>query len=252
MLAMKRHRSMVSRRVLERHDECADRVPEQREGEDRAAAEAVGQPAERDACRRTSPANSAATKLAKPCRSNRPLRGRLEDAGLEQPDRDIGGEEQIVELEPAAERHQCHEPARVSRWPASRSSRAATVTAASAISSPHLLIYYTLVVVRSEACECSERREEFAVTLDRACDFAALHGTPHPGIHPGDHRRVEIALQEIDVVDAAPAAAGNVDAVGTLLALKIGLARQIVFRWYRQPADFCVAFDAERVVVRLP
>src|SRR5581483_7906531 len=101
---------------------------------------------------------------------------------------------------------------------------------------------------RSEVCECSERRQEFAVTLDRACDSATLHGTPYPGIHPGDHRGVEVALQEIDVAYAAPAAAGNVDAVGTLLALKIGFAREIVLGWDRQAANFGVSFNAERVV----
>jgi CHASE2 domain-containing sensor protein len=34
------------RRILKRHDQGADRIPEQREGEDRAAAESIGQPAE--------------------------------------------------------------------------------------------------------------------------------------------------------------------------------------------------------------
>ena len=59
------------------------------------------------------PVNSAAMKLAKPSRSNRPCVVGLNRPPLEQPGRDIGGEEQIVELEPAAERDQGHEPADV-------------------------------------------------------------------------------------------------------------------------------------------
>src|SRR5208282_1244394 len=44
------------------------------------------------------------------------FRGRLEQAFLEQPDRHIGGEEQIVELEPAAERKKRDQLARIARW----------------------------------------------------------------------------------------------------------------------------------------
>src|SRR6516162_1971384 len=40
---------------------------------------------------------------------------------------------------------------------------------------------------------------------------------------------IQIALQKIDAMDAAPAAAGDVNAVGTLFAFEIGRARQIVF-----------------------
>src|SRR5579864_1444006 len=96
----------------------------------------------------------------------------------------------------------------------------------------------------------SERREKFAVALDRARNLAALHGAPDPGIHPRYHRGIQIALQKIDVMDAAPAAAGDVDAVGTLFAFEVSPARQIVFHRDRLPADFRVAFDTERLVVR--
>ena len=61
------------------------------------------------------PVNSAATKLAKPLQVEQALGRRREDFRLEQPDGDIGGEEQVVKLEPAAERQQRYQFARVAR-----------------------------------------------------------------------------------------------------------------------------------------
>ena len=92
-----------------------------------------------------------------------------------------------------------------------------------------------------------ERSQQFAVTPNRAGNLTALHGAPDPCIHPGHDGGVEIPLQEVDIADAAPAAAGNVDAVGALLAFEIGLPRQIVFDRDWQPAYFRVTFDAERM-----
>src|SRR6516164_3841725 len=60
----------------------------------------------------------------------------------------------------------------------------------------------------------SERRQQFAESVDRAGDLAAPQRTPNHRIHPGDHGGIEILFQEVDIVDAAPAAARNVNAVG--------------------------------------
>ena len=111
---MKRQRSMVCGVALKRHDEGADRVPEQREGEDRAAAEAVRQPAEGE--RADEHAGEAGRDQAREAlQVEQARRGRFEQAFLEQPDRHIGRKEQIVELEPGAERKKRDQPARMPR-----------------------------------------------------------------------------------------------------------------------------------------
>ena len=91
------------RRRLKRHDQRADRVPEQREGEDRAAAKAVGDPAEGERADEH-PGKACGHKAGEAVQVEQPLSRRLEQAGLEHSRRHIGGEEQVVEFEPAAER----------------------------------------------------------------------------------------------------------------------------------------------------
>ena len=91
------------RRVLKRHDEGADRIPKEREGEDRTAAVPVGQPAERERADEQAQ-EQRGHETGKALEIEQSLRRRREYAGLEQADGDIGGEEQIVEFEPAAER----------------------------------------------------------------------------------------------------------------------------------------------------
>src|SRR5215470_12122697 len=61
------------------------------------------------------PRKQRGDETGKALQIEQPLRGRREDAGLEQADGDIGGEKQVVEFEPAAERQQRHEPAGVAR-----------------------------------------------------------------------------------------------------------------------------------------
>ena len=58
------------------------------------------------------PRNSG-DKTGKALQIEQALRCRLENTGLEKADRHLGGEEQIVEFEPAAERQQRHQPAGV-------------------------------------------------------------------------------------------------------------------------------------------
>ena len=59
-----------------------------------------------------------------------------------------------------------------------------------------------------------------------------------------------IIFQELDIVDAAPAAAWNVNAVGLSRGCELGLARHGIFDRDRQAADLDVAFDPQRRVVR--
>src|SRR5262245_24462726 len=95
----------------------------------------------------------------------------------------------------------------------------------------------------------SERRQELAEAVDCAGDLAALERAPDHRIHPRDHGGVEILLEQIDVVDAAPPAAWDIDAVGPFLRAEEGLARHAILDRDRQPADLHVALDAERRIV---
>src|SRR6516225_6423005 len=59
-----------------------------------------------------------------------------------------------------------------------------------------------------------------------------------------------IIFQELDIVDAAPAAAWNVNAVGLSRGCELGLARHGICDRDRQAADLDVAFHPQRRVVR--
>ena len=100
------------RRRLKRHDQRAGGIPEQREGEDRAAAEAVGEPAESERADEH-PGEQRGDEAGEALQVEQALRGRLEQPGFEHAERDVGREEQIVELEPAAERKERDQFARV-------------------------------------------------------------------------------------------------------------------------------------------
>src|SRR5262245_36914051 len=114
-----------------------------------------------------------------------------------------------------------------------------------------LLILSSLIVARCGRASpaASERGQKLAEAMDCARDLAALERAPDHRIHPGDDGGVEILLEQIDVVDAAPAAAWDIDAVGPFLRAEEGLARHAVLDRDRQPAYFHVALDAERGVL---
>src|SRR2546430_13723383 len=102
----------------------------------------------------------------------------------------------------------------------------------------------------TSVANASERRQQFAESVDRAGDLAPPQRAPDHRIEPSDHGGIEILFQELDIVDAAPAAAWNVNAVGLGRGCEIGLARHIIFNRNRQAPDLDVAFDPQRRVVR--
>ena len=90
--------------VLERHDDAGDGVPEQRVGEDGAAAEAVGDKTdERGADEESREHGGHETRDAGGAEEAGVVR---QDAGADQAGGDIAGEEDVVELEEPAERDQ--------------------------------------------------------------------------------------------------------------------------------------------------
>ena len=102
---------------LERHDHRRRAIGEQRPGEDRAAAEPVGEEAEEE---------RSDEQSGKRRRNERADAGEAEERvawwrsklAAGQPRRDIAGQEQVVDLETAAKRQQDHEPPEITRRPA--------------------------------------------------------------------------------------------------------------------------------------
>ena len=106
---------------LERHDDARDRVPQQRQREDRAPAEAVGGNTEQH--RADEEAGEERCDEARDAGgAEQARRGGRQDAARDKARRDIAGEQQIVELEEPAEREQQHAPPQ--RAPTSADDRA--------------------------------------------------------------------------------------------------------------------------------
>jgi hypothetical protein len=102
------------RRGLKRQDEGANRIPEQREGEDRAATQTVGQPTKRQRADKHA-GKARGDEAGKAVHIEQARGGRLEQTLLEQAGRHIGREEQVVEFEPGAERQQRDQLSRMPR-----------------------------------------------------------------------------------------------------------------------------------------
>ena len=119
---------------LERHDQRAGAVPEQREGEDEAAAVGVGDPAERhgadpQAGEQREHEGARAGHLERRQNAEDAERLRGEQARLGHAGDDVGGQEQVVELEAGAERDQDDQVPDVAAAAGRRSSRAASSAA---------------------------------------------------------------------------------------------------------------------------
>ena len=94
---------------LERHDDARHRVPQQREREDRAPAEAIGGKAEQQRAEEET-GEERRDEARDAAGAEQPRRGRRQDTLRHKARRDVAGEQEIVELEEAAEREQQHAP----------------------------------------------------------------------------------------------------------------------------------------------
>jgi hypothetical protein len=99
---------------LEGHDQRADRIPEQRKGEDRPATETVGEVAEDDGAEEQS-GELRGDEAREASHAEQRLGRRRKDAAFEQAERDISGQEEVVEFGEAAERQQNNEIANIAR-----------------------------------------------------------------------------------------------------------------------------------------
>ena len=123
---------------LERHDRGGDRVPDQREREDGSPAVLVGDVAKEDRAdeqageQREHERADAGDADGGPRMLKTPSESGGEVARLVQPGSDVGGQEQVIHLEAAAERDQCDQY-QMCLVIGSRSSRAASSAAGVAI-----------------------------------------------------------------------------------------------------------------------
>ena len=102
------------RRGLAGHHHRGRAIAEQREGEDGAAAEFVGEEAEEERADEQS-GKGRGDKGADPGKAEKSLRCGCQQAAAVEARRDVAGEEEVVDLEPAAERQQDHQPPDIGR-----------------------------------------------------------------------------------------------------------------------------------------
>ena len=98
----------AQRRAARRHHQRRNRIPQQREGEDGAAAVAVGDVAEAErGDEQSGEGDGGERRLIG--QAEKPLAAALEHARADQAGADIGGHQQVVQLETAADRQQHHQ-----------------------------------------------------------------------------------------------------------------------------------------------
>ncbi len=95
--------------ILQAHQHRCCGVPEQCEGEDRAATEAVGELAEQAGAEKQ-PEKGGRRERGLVGHAKRPLRACGKDPFLDQSRADVGGLEQVVQLKEATDGQQRHEP----------------------------------------------------------------------------------------------------------------------------------------------